>query len=75
MRKLLIAAIAGIVAPYILAVAPAAHADCYKLPADLVRMCLGDQTQIDQATTTQTVPTWNPCFSTGVNSQDQECKN
>ncbi len=46
MRELLIATAAGIIAAATLVLVPTAHADpnrCYKLPANLIQMCLGDE--------------------------------
>jgi hypothetical protein len=73
------AAAAGIIAAAPLTL-PVAHADpsrCDQFHDPHLRhLCLGDMAEMPAETTpttTQTVPSWNPCYSTGLNAQGQEC--
>jgi hypothetical protein len=79
MRNLLIALPVGMIwAATLFIAAPAAHADnCDELLAkylqaghdpgpDWLAKCKGTET-------TPVIPTYNPCFETGLNSQGQEC--
>jgi hypothetical protein len=76
MRKFLMVAAAGIIAAAPLAT-PVAHADpsrCDQLhDPKLVQMCRGDLAELPAETTTQTIPSYAPCFSTQYTQQ--ECQN